>query len=516
VFCLRTDAHSALWIGSSQGIWRWQGGKATLFNSKNSQLPQGNVYDVQFDSQGRGWIGTENGLAIYDLAQGVMSNGIFPKGLADKDKIRRIYEDSHHNLYFIREKGNLFMSSLSMDKFGDVPLPIISPDNDNSVLSIVEDKRQNLWIACSDGLISVGTEGKTDAYDLFGYKDGLPSQTFTNNSVVLDNYGRLWFGNAKGLICVDPNNAELKYRRHRKQVKISTVYVNGKVVEDLSSLKHGDNNIRFLFSDLNYSKPSSTVFEYKLEGYDDEWKLINATAEAAYYDLPSGSYTFKVRIPCNSSTETSVSLRIGPNFIWIAFLPIAVALFLALSPVIRKRKRKQEAKEEAIVSTPTTLTEHQQDEQQKQLLSDKESEELKKRLANYMKDSRSYTNKNLKSADVAEALGVSVNVLSYVLNQYMHVSFSDFINEYRVGEFQRMASAIKHADTTMKNHFRPDYTCYHVAVYDTLTGHFIKGKTNHGCADSSVWSRGQAWAIYGYTMCYPRPRIRSTWSLRKG
>lgn len=453
VFCLRTDAHSALWIGSSQGVWRWQGGKATLYSSKNSQLPQGNVYDVQFDSQGRGWIGTENGLAIYDPAQGIMRNGIFPKGFADKDKIRRIYEDTHHNLYFIREKGNLFMSSLSMDKFGDVPLPIISPDNDNSVLSIAEDKRQNLWIACSDGLISVGAEGKTDTYDLFGYKDGLPSQTFTNNSVVIDDGGRLWFGNAKGLLCVDPNNAELKYRRHRKQVKISTVYVNGKVVEDLSSLSRSDNNIRFLFSDLNYSKPSSSVFEYKLEGYDDEWKLVSATAEAAYYDLPSGSYTFRVRIPGNASTETSVDIHIKSNVIWIAFLPIIMAVLIALSPAVRNRNNKQKVDKEVVASNPAPIpaasTERQQDEQQKQLLTDKESEELKKRLVNYMKDSRPYTNKNLKSADVADALGVSVNVLSFVLNQYMHVSFSDFINEYRVNEFQRMASSDRYTNLTL-------------------------------------------------------------------
>lgn len=62
--------------------------------------------------------------------------------------------------------------------------------------------------------------------------------------------------------------------------------------------------------------------------------------------------------------------------------------------------------------------------------------------------------------------------------------------------------AVSHADVTMKNHFRKDYTCYHVAVYDTLTGDFIKGCTNQGYADSSTWSRGQAWAVYGYTMCY--------------
>lgn len=62
--------------------------------------------------------------------------------------------------------------------------------------------------------------------------------------------------------------------------------------------------------------------------------------------------------------------------------------------------------------------------------------------------------------------------------------------------------AIRHANTTMKYQFRPDYTCYHVAVYDTLTGKFKEGKTNQGYADNSVWSRGQAWAVYGYTMCY--------------
>ena len=62
--------------------------------------------------------------------------------------------------------------------------------------------------------------------------------------------------------------------------------------------------------------------------------------------------------------------------------------------------------------------------------------------------------------------------------------------------------AIRHAETTMKNHFRVDGSCYHVAVYDTLTGQFIKGVTHQGYADSSMWSRGQSWAIYGYTMVY--------------
>ena len=62
--------------------------------------------------------------------------------------------------------------------------------------------------------------------------------------------------------------------------------------------------------------------------------------------------------------------------------------------------------------------------------------------------------------------------------------------------------AVSHADTTMRYHFRPDGSCYHVAVYDTLSGNFLRGQTHQGYADSSMWSRGQSWAIYGYTMVY--------------
>jgi unsaturated chondroitin disaccharide hydrolase len=62
--------------------------------------------------------------------------------------------------------------------------------------------------------------------------------------------------------------------------------------------------------------------------------------------------------------------------------------------------------------------------------------------------------------------------------------------------------AVKHAEITMQNHFRPDYSSYHVVVYDTATGKKIKGITHQGFSDSSMWARGQSWAIYGFTMVY--------------
>ncbi len=62
--------------------------------------------------------------------------------------------------------------------------------------------------------------------------------------------------------------------------------------------------------------------------------------------------------------------------------------------------------------------------------------------------------------------------------------------------------AVRHADVTMENHFRDDYTSYHVAVYDPTTGDLIKGVTHQGYADHTMWARGQSWAIYGYTVMY--------------
>ena len=62
--------------------------------------------------------------------------------------------------------------------------------------------------------------------------------------------------------------------------------------------------------------------------------------------------------------------------------------------------------------------------------------------------------------------------------------------------------AITHADTTMRYNFRPDGTSYHVAVYDAETGAHQYSCTHQGYADDSMWARGQAWGIYGYTMVY--------------
>lgn len=62
--------------------------------------------------------------------------------------------------------------------------------------------------------------------------------------------------------------------------------------------------------------------------------------------------------------------------------------------------------------------------------------------------------------------------------------------------------AVSHANTTIKNHYRSDYSSFHVVDYDTVTGKVVKKNTHQGYADESAWSRGQAWGLYGFTFCY--------------
>jgi len=68
--------------------------------------------------------------------------------------------------------------------------------------------------------------------------------------------------------------------------------------------------------------------------------------------------------------------------------------------------------------------------------------------------------------------------------------------------------AVSHADVTLKNHFRDDFSSFHVVDYDAASGAVRMRVTAQGYADDSYWSRGQAWAIYGYTMCYRHTHFR--------
>ncbi|MCD8267148.1 MAG: glycoside hydrolase family 88 protein [Parabacteroides sp.] len=86
-----------------------------------------------------------------------------------------------------------------------------------------------------------------------------------------------------------------------------------------------------------------------------------------------------------------------------------------------------------------------------------------------------------------------------IIDNMMNLEFFSWASKAS-GDDRFLKMAVSHADKTMNNHFRDDYSCYHVVSYDTITGVPHKKQTHQGYADESAWARGQSWALYGFTM----------------
>ena len=88
-----------------------------------------------------------------------------------------------------------------------------------------------------------------------------------------------------------------------------------------------------------------------------------------------------------------------------------------------------------------------------------------------------------------------------IIDNMMNLELLTFAAE-KFGVPQWKEIAMSHADKTIENHFRKDYSTYHVVDYDPQTGQVLRRITKQGYNDESSWSRGQSWSLYGYTMMF--------------
>lgn len=88
-----------------------------------------------------------------------------------------------------------------------------------------------------------------------------------------------------------------------------------------------------------------------------------------------------------------------------------------------------------------------------------------------------------------------------IIDNMMNLELLMFVAKNFDCDSLKIASC-KHANTTMKNHFRDNYSTYHLVDYNPVNGSIIRKQTVQGLSDGSSWARGQAWALYGYTMMF--------------
>ncbi|MDE7437592.1 MAG: helix-turn-helix domain-containing protein [Muribaculaceae bacterium] len=457
VFAIEEGPDGSMWVGASDGLHRFRDGtEVAHYTPENSQLPKGNVYELFFDSTGRGWVCTENGMAIWNGKN--VSSDRFPKGFINKQKIRDVYEDKEHNLYFVPDRGDVYRSNLNLTSV--VPLTGIRVSDNRMVTFITEDFNGMKWLGTGVGAVCIPD---SDDMHLYTAADGIPHPVFTLCQPVADEDGNIWMGNTSGLLKLDPAKVKEYMKHEDKRITVTDLHSNGESIYSRLTQNGGKNHITLnskesdlaiYAGNLTYINPEHFQIEYMLEGYDMSWQLVGGGKSIHYYDLQPGDYTLHLRLPGHTANETLIYIhkdrRVNIALVLIlSAIGLFVACYVAYYIVMRRRRREEEeerAWEEAVNAANNTedatapVSDAETRRYRTTSLSDEECKRILKVIDEIMRKDRPFINPDLKSADLAKMAGTTSHSLSYIFNQYMKKSYYDYVNNYRVNEFKRLVA----------------------------------------------------------------------------
>jgi signal transduction histidine kinase/ligand-binding sensor domain-containing protein/CheY-like chemotaxis protein/AraC-like DNA-binding protein len=282
------------------------------------------------------WVVKDNELYRIDL---VLSKSTAIEAFHDASKRRDI------NAIYFSSKGKLWGATLAglieydptTDKAVYHPITTGSQINFSSVM---EDVDGNIWAAGTSSLVKfMPTENR---FELFPLDNGLPLKSFFNGCTSQGLNGEIIFGGDNGYITVYPERAQPD--NYKPPVYITRIRINNSDddIEDSGStafvsdltLDYSQRSVTFEFASLHYWFPSMNVYAYKLDGFDNTWRISSGEMNfATYSNLPAGEYTFHVRGSNNhavwSDQEATVTLRVKPPlFLSTGFIIVYVALAL--------------------------------------------------------------------------------------------------------------------------------------------------------------------------------------------
>lgn len=381
------DKNGNLWIGTWGGKvfkYDWQSGRFGQISTLND-IVNNLVSSLLIDKKNNLWIGTLEGIVVYDLNTGNIKTYRTIDGLSDND-ISCIYEDNKGNIWigtkqrgvtffdgkkfkkYNRENGlnNTSVSSIAEDKKGEIWIgtegggafvfngkSFKNYRSKNGLVSdfitlITSDKKNNIWLGTNKGLSRYNIE--KNEFHTVSAGDGFTGVETKPNALFIDKQNNIWFGTVNGAFRYSPV-ADIPVVKP-PVTKILQFQVNLKdyPINDDIDLYYKENSLIFNFIGISLSNAEGVSYQYKLEGYDENWKISNQTSEV-YSNLPPNKYTFRL-IACNSSgvcgEEISIKLVINPPywktwwFYLIVFSAVAGGLFTYIK--LRERKLLQEKK----------------------------------------------------------------------------------------------------------------------------------------------------------------------------
>lgn len=316
------------------------------------------------DHQGRVWIGTEDaGLDRYDPQCDCFehfSNRPDDPGSIPSNFIRTLFEDSKGQLC-IGTEGNGLVILKNNGTFARYDG--VSGFASNTVYSVLEDDQYQLWLGTTKGLTKLNTVNGT--IKNYSTNNNLQGDLFNMSSCLRTSDGTLFFGGINGFNEIHPTQFELSntephleitnLRILNKSVKVGEK-INDRIVLKKSlaltselDLTFKDKTVSLEFAAIDYTNPRMIRYKYMLEGFDDEWNLVNSEKRfATYTNLPSGEYQFMVMAAGPdgiwSDNVRTLTIRVAPPFwntLWFRCL-IFIALAIMVTAWYRTRVIKRE------------------------------------------------------------------------------------------------------------------------------------------------------------------------------
>jgi len=322
VRAMLTDRSGARWLGfSGQGLARYSGGTLTRLYTPADGLVHGNLTVLREDRTGALWIGTQQGLSRFQ--DGRFTNLTTQHGLSN-DHVRDLCLDPDGALWIGTYGGGL-------NRLKDGRLtPITTRQGlfDDVVSRILADDRDRFWMLGNRGIFYVSRHELNDVADgrrravtcgSYGVADGMLSSEGNGLSQPAGwrmRDGRLWFPTLKGVAIVDPRDTATT----PPPVVIEAATLESAAVDvgRTIDLAPGQQNLELRFTALHFGKPEQVRFKYRLEGLDREWIDVGTRRAANFTYLPPGAYTFHVTAanPDGVWNEEGAHLRIivRPHF----------------------------------------------------------------------------------------------------------------------------------------------------------------------------------------------------------
>lgn len=446
-YAFETDKSGNLWIATFNGIYKYSPANKSIvnFNKQNSGLKSDEVFEITFDSKSRLWIGTMSGPSVMMPIGDRLEKTDLPEAAVNNFKTNYIYEDQAGNIWICTERGGLIMIDQGLTKsktYHDTDgLP------DNSICAIIESSTGEYWISTLKGFCKFSSQSQK--FKKFSLSDGLPSLVFTPAATHLAQDGTLYFGNEKGLVYFTP--AEAAETSLNSKIRLTDFYLFGKPVmpeaesvlkqpveaTDAIRLNDRSNSIGFRFVALNYINPSDNSYEYKLDGFDKEWRSNGSNNTVFYENLKPGDYTFKVRntneADENSANNVELKIQIqhslfsSPLFFLFVLLTASAGSFVMIRYI--KKLQKQGKR---FIEIPQKLEKYRGAK-----IPESQSSQIIKEIKRCMDEKKPYLNAEFKLADLANEINYPLHEISQVLNQDLNQSFPDFVNKYRVEEVKK-------------------------------------------------------------------------------